>query len=182
MKAPPLPDRSCALFLDFDGTLVDLAPQPDAVRVAAQLPLRLALLSVALDGALAIVSGRPAAQIDAFMQPARFCLAGVHGTERRGPDGVLRRLPAPDLNQARDLIEAFCRQHSGLLLETKPGALALHYRQAPALEQACLAVMQQAQQLAPGMDLLCGKKVMELKPEQAGKGHAVRAFLREPPF
>jgi len=182
MQEPPLPDHGSALFFDFDGTLTDIAEHPDAVTVMPGVTQRLAALARVLGGAVAVVSGRPAAEIDHWLQPLRLPVAGVHGAERRGPDGFLRRIATPDLTPARALVEEFARRHPALLLELKPGALALHYRQADALEDECLAIMTEALKRVEGMTLLCGKKVVELKPRRASKGQAVRAFMDERPF
>lgn len=182
MQEPPLPDRGSALFFDFDGTLAELAARPDAVTVEAGVRDSLAAIGRALGGAVAIVSGRPVAEIDAQLRPLRLPVAGVHGAERRGPDGLLRRIATPDLAAPRALIEGFAARHAGLRCEPKPGAIALHYRQAPHLEDLCLQTMAEAQRRVDGMALLRGKMVIELKPRRAGKGHAVRAFLDERPF
>jgi len=182
MVAPGFPDRAVALFFDFDGTLVELASRPDAVLVNDDVPILLNALSSALGGALAVVSGRPVADIDRHLAPGRFCVAGVHGAERRGADGYIRRIAVGGLKEAASLIEALCRKHPGLLMEPKPGAIALHYRQAPELEDECLEVMTQALQRVEGMTLLRGKKVVEMKPRRAGKGVAVAKFLDERPF
>src|ERR1700741_622154 len=74
---------SCALFLDFDGTLVDIAPQPEAVVVPPALIHTLGQLGAYVGGAMALISGRPIEQIDAFLRPLVVPAAGVHGTERR---------------------------------------------------------------------------------------------------
>ncbi len=182
MLEPPLPDPGCALFFDFDGTLTDIAPQPDAVVVDDAVRGLLSHLAARLRGAVAVVSGRPVADLERLLHPLRLPLAGVHGAERRGHDGYLRRIAVGDLAPARAVVEALVREHPGLLLEVKPGALSLHYRQAPALEDLCLRTMAQAQQRVDGMTLMRGKMVVELKPRRAGKGHAVRAFLDERPF
>ncbi|MBE0549617.1 MAG: trehalose-phosphatase [Rubrivivax sp.] len=182
MQEPPLPDRGSALFFDFDGTLTDIAANPGAVCVEPAVPQCLALLARALAGAVAVISGRPVAEIDAQLEPLRLPVAGVHGAERRGADGFLRRMATPELDPARRLIEALVARHPALLLEVKPGALALHFRQAEGLEDQCLATMAEAQRRVEGMALLCGKKVIELKPRRASKGQAVRTFLDEPPF
>jgi trehalose 6-phosphate phosphatase len=182
MQLPPLPHCGSALFLDFDGTLTDIAERPDAIQVAPDVVPRLAQMAQALGGALAVVSGRPVAEIDHWLQPLRLPVAGVHGAERRGPDGLLRRIATPDLTPAREVAEALVRQHPALRLEVKPGALALHYRQADDLEAACVAAMTEAMRRVDGLALMCGKKVVELKPRLANKGQAVRAFLDERPF
>ncbi len=182
MQHPPLPLPGSAFFFDFDGTLADLAPRPDAVVVDGDVLCSLGRLARAQGGAVAIVSGRPVAEIDAFLSPLRLPVAGVHGTERRGPDGSLRRIALPGLGPAVEWVQAFAARHPALLLEIKPGALALHYRGAPDLEDACLAVMQQAMARVDGMGLLCGKRVFELKPRRASKGQAVRSYMDERPF
>jgi trehalose 6-phosphate phosphatase len=88
----------------------------------------------------------------------------------------------PGLNDAAAVIAAFCQRHPGLRMEHKTSAIALHYRQAEALEDECLAVMDEALHRVDGMVLLRGKKVVEMKPGRAGKGLAVKAFLDEQPF
>jgi len=182
MRPVPQPDAGCALFFDFDGTLTDLAPTPDSVRVADGLPDLLARLAARLAGAVAIVSGRPIGELDAHLSPLRLPAAGVHGAERRSADGQWRRLAVPDLAPALAVLQALVERQPALRLERKPGALALHYRQAPQLENECLTAMGVAVARVDGMALQRGKMVVELKPRHAGKGHAVRAFLDERPF
>lgn len=182
MQTPPLPPRGSAFFFDFDGTLADLAPRPDAVVVAPAVPSALERLAALHAGAVAILSGRPVAEIDHFLAPLHLAAAGVHGAERRSGDGTLRRLPLPSLQALHAPLRDFVNAHPGLQLELKPGALALHYRGAPALEDECLAVMARVQGLVDGLALLRGKCVVELKPRGASKGQALRRFLDERPF
>lgn len=182
MLEPRLPDDAAALFFDFDGTLTEIAPSPDAVRVSHELPPLLSRLNTALGGAVAIVSGRSIEDIDRWMGALRLPVAGVHGAERRGSDGQLRSMAVPDLVAAQALIAEFCAAHQGLRLERKPGAVALHYRQAAWLEAQCLALMREALRRTEGAALLCGKMVVELKPRHADKGRAIQAFLGEPSF
>ena len=86
----PTPQADWALFLDFDGTLADIAASPCRVRIDARLPVTLAALSDVLDGAVALVSGRPLAQLDAFLAPLVLPATGLHGLERReGPCGAI---------------------------------------------------------------------------------------------
>jgi trehalose 6-phosphate phosphatase len=173
---------SCALFLDFDGTLVDLAPQPEAVVVPAGLVASLDALSQYLGGALALISGRPIEQIDAFMKPLQLPVAGVHGTERRRADGDMKLLSTHPLQRVEQAALALAAQHPRLRIEKKRGSLALHYRQAPELECLCLRAMEAAVDDSPGLTLLRGKMVVEAKPGGTSKGHAIEAFMQEPPF
>jgi trehalose 6-phosphate phosphatase len=173
---------SCALFLDFDGTMVDIAPQPHAVEVPLPLLGILRELDEYLDGAVAVISGRPIEQIDAFLHPLRLAVAGVHGSERRSSDGKLHLMNTHPLDLVEAAAQDLVDRHPGLLLENKRGSLALHYRQRPELEDLCLQTMQQAVEASPGLTLLRGKMVAEAKPGGASKGRAIEDFLREPPF
>jgi trehalose 6-phosphate phosphatase len=182
MQHPPLPDDRSALFLDFDGTLADLVERPEAVRLDDTMRERIGALAERLGGAVALLSGRPIAEIDARLAPWVLPTAGVHGAERRSADGRLHHVEGPALDAARAVVEAAVAAHPGLWCEAKPGALALHFRVAPALEDFALHTMELAQRRVEGMALLRGKMVIELKPQRAGKGHALEAFLAEPPF
>jgi trehalose 6-phosphate phosphatase len=182
LAAPPFLHRDSALFLDFDGTIVDIAARPDDVIVKPGMLELLAGLSRSLDGALAVVSGRSISQIDGYLAPLVLPVAGVHGAERRDIDGVVTRLKAPSLTDARLRLEAFVADHPGLLLERKPGSLALHYRMAPEFEAACQHAMNVVCDEVAGMALMHGKMVIELKPALASKSLALRAYLRELPF
>jgi trehalose 6-phosphate phosphatase len=173
---------TCALFLDFDGTLVDIAPRPEAVVVPEGLIDTLHHLHGYLGGAVAVISGRPIGQIDAFLHPLRLPAAGVHGVERRRADGSLALLDAPPLDRVEATAQALAQQHPALQVERKRGSLALHYRQAPSLEALCLAAMEAAVDASEGLALLRGKMVVEAKPSGASKGRAIEAFLQEPPF
>src|SRR5688500_379623 len=147
---------SCALFLDFDGTMVDIAPQPHAVHVPKPLLALLPVLDRYLGGAVAVISGRPIDQIDAFLQPLRLPVAGVHGAERRGADGRLHLLNTHPLDHVEEAARSLSAQHDGLLVESKRGSLALHYRMAPHLEELCVRTMQDAVAESPGIALLRG--------------------------
>ena len=173
---------SCALFLDFDGTMVDIAPQPHAVEVPQPLILVLQDLHGYLHGAVAVISGRPIAQLDAFLQPLKMPAAGVHGAERRGADGRVHLLNTHPLDHVEEAACELAAQHPGLIVENKRGSLALHYRMAPELEALCLKTMEDAVAESPGLTLLRGKMVIEAKPGGASKGRAIEDFLEEPPF
>lgn len=179
----PQPGARWALFLDFDGTLVDIAPAPDLVHVPERLPRLLESLRDRLDGALGIVSGRPIAQIDAYLRPFRAATAGLHGLERRRADGALVETPPdPALEPLRARLVPFAASRPGVLLEDKGLSIAVHYRSAPEREAECRAEMEAALADAPGLDLLSGKMVFEARPHGMDKGNAIALFLTEPPF
>jgi trehalose 6-phosphate phosphatase len=171
-----------ALFLDFDGTLADLAPQPEAVQVVAELVPVLRQLAAQLSGALAIVSGRKLADLDGFLAPLLLPAAAEHGAQRRPPQGELIRLASPDLQEAARLATALAARHAGLRVEIKTATVALHYRQAPELQALALQVMLEAAHSTPGVELLRGKSVFEIKPAGISKGTAIEAFMAQAPF
>jgi trehalose 6-phosphate phosphatase len=188
MTAPPaLPewDDHHALFLDVDGTLLEIMQQPDEVRAGPELRQLLAAASRSLDGALALVSGRSIADLDRVFAPLCLPAAGLHGLERRDargrvhyPQGYAERIAA-----ARRGLMDFVESEAGLLLEDKGAALALHYRNAPVLADECRRRIEIAR-AAAGEDFHVqqGKMVLELKPSGQDKGTAVAAFMSEPPF
>ena len=174
--------NSTALFLDFDGTLVDIAEQPHDVEMPPGLVQTLTALNGYLGSAVAVISGRPISQIDAFLRPLQLASAGVHGTERRSASGAMTLLSTQPLDFVEQSARKLAAQHAGLLVESKRGSIALHYRQAPELAEICLFTMQTAVQKSPGVTLLQGKMVVEAKPGGASKGRAIEDFMREAPF
>ena len=171
-----------ALFLDFDGTLVALAAQPELVEVPLSLTTTLAALYRQLNGALALVSGRRLLDLDSFLAPLQLPAAGEHGAQRRTSDGLLVSAPPADLQQVLQAAEGLLALHPGLRLERKNLALSLHYRHAPELENLCLQVMREAVERSVGIELMQGKCVIDLKPAGFSKGTAIAAFMNEAPF
>jgi trehalose 6-phosphate phosphatase len=173
-----------ALLLDMDGTLIDLAPTPDAVVVPPGLPATLARLRESMGGALAIVTGRPIEAVDRFLGDAPGAVAGEHGGAIRfAPGDAVERAdlpapPAPWLAEAERLVRSF----PGSLLERKMRGFALHYRLAPAAgpvfrdSLAALVATDAAFQLLPAHML------WEVRPHGADKGGAVAALMRRTPF
>jgi trehalose 6-phosphate phosphatase len=174
-----------ALFLDVDGTLLEIAETPRDVRVPSTLKPLLVSLSFRLDGALALVSGRTLNDLDHLFAPLRFCAAGMHGSERRDAAGRVFR-PQLDpccLNDAREHLQQFTSQHEGLLLEDKGHGLAVHFRGAPHLSWEVLTAVNLACQQAGSCFMVqAGKCVFEIRPAACSKGTAIRAFMQRPPF
>ncbi|HEY0200869.1 MAG TPA: trehalose-phosphatase [Burkholderiaceae bacterium] len=189
MQALPDIGAHSALFLDFDGTLAELAPQPDAVRVPPGTVALLGALQARLGGALAILTGRPVEDIDLLLPTLCLAVAGEHGALLRWADGRRQNL-APNTaatpgNALADVVQAaaaVAALHPALVLERKPAGVALHYRHAPALQALCRATLAQAIAAAPGLELLEGKCVVEAKQRGVDKGRALTALMAQPPF
>lgn len=181
MPPPAALLHSAALFLDFDGTLVDFVVDPAEARVDRSLRELLLQLSRQLDGRLAILSGRPLDDLSHRLDIGPVAMAGSHGLERRSADGRITRAPIPPALAAAQAEARRFAASRDLLIECKPFGIALHYRDAGHAESevedfaAGLAA-------ASGLDLQRGKCVRELKAPGADKGDAVRAFMAEPPF
>jgi trehalose 6-phosphate phosphatase len=179
---PRLLTGRSALFLDFDGTLAELAPRPDAVVVPHELIDVLAALQRQLDGALALVTGRAQADIEPFLAPLVLPAAFEHGAVRRPARGAPVLAPAPDLSRPLAQARALAARHPGLLVEHKQTAMALHFRLAPELQDLCTTTMAAAIAHDPGLQLLRGKAVVEVKSARVSKGLAIAAFMDEAPF
>ncbi len=173
---------AAALFLDLDGTLAPIAPTPDAVGPDAARRALLARASTALDGRLAVVSGRAIADLDRILQGAPAALAGLHGLERRLADGRRERAaPPPGYGGAAAAARAFVADRPGMLIEDKGLSLALHWRGAPAFGPETAAFAETLAATA-GLETQPGSCVVELRAPGASKGDALRAFMDEPPF
>lgn len=179
---PPVASNT-ALFLDIDGTLLDLARTPDRVHVPAELTRALERLAGQLHGALAFVSGRSLDSIDRLFAPFRPAAIGAHGGEIRGADGQVARIP-PLSDVVRDVFTGLAGNIPGLLLEDKKVALALHYRLAPEAAPVLKAAMEKhARQFeAERVHILYGKAVVEARPLGIDKGSAVTKLARQKPF
>ena len=173
-----------AVFLDVDGTIVDIAETPDAVVVEEQLPSQLALLSDRLGGALAVVTGRELAFLDTLLSGLTFSAAGLHGAEMRLPDGSWHKTePSPRLAIARSKLEAAAAAWPGIVVEDKGASIAAHFRLAPQFEGQVEAIMSViAAELGSSHVIQRGKFVVEIRPRGHDKGNAVTAFMAMPPF
>ena len=180
----PADGGTVCLLLDLDGTLLDIAPRPEAVRVPDGLVATLEAVGRRLEGAMALVSGRPIEELDRLLAPLRTAAAGVHGAElRRRPEGPIVRQPAPAaLARARALLAA-TPLPAGVLVEDKEVALAIHWRTAPEPPDALLERLRALVREAEGaLQAIPGKAVLELRGAGLDKGTAVCALLTEPPF
>ncbi len=183
ISTPPAPASNWALFMDLDGTLLDIAPTPDSVAVPNDLIHDLAAGSVALGGALAIVSGRPLAEVDSLLAPLRLPGAGEHGAVVRLPSGS-----RDELNDKvpRDWVEALTNaaaNKTGVSVERKVHSVVAHYRRAPQFEgffkELCMELVQNA---AAKFEVLQGKMAVEIRPRTVTKARAVELLMQVEPF
>lgn len=180
---PPTPTTDWCYFLDVDGTLLEIADNPNAVRVEQALLNLLERLHRA-SGAVALISGRAISDLDRRIAN-RLPRAGQHGLERRDAGGRLwlHATPPEAKTRIRHALAPWLERHPGLILEDKGLTLALHYRQEPELEEQLVALMDKLVADA-GEELVVqrGKCVVEAKPANFDKGTAIEEFLAEAPF
>jgi trehalose 6-phosphate phosphatase len=174
-----------ALFLDFDGTLVDIVERPDAVTVDPELPGILARLQERLGGALAIISGRPIAFLDRRFEPYFFDIGGLHGLEQRIGARLFLCQPEdhPELRRMVERLDSALAHKPGVLIEDKGCSAAIHWRQAPQDKDFVLSLVRAATEaLGPEYRVQYGKAVAEILPAAAGKGRVIDSFLQQAPY
>lgn len=186
MEPLPVPPthllEGASLFLDFDGTLVEIAERPDAIEVDDRLVGLLRLLAKKLEGRVALISGRPAAEVRALLEVGPMVFVGSHGLEFDWADGRVGSVERPPaLSKAIEAMRALEASTSGLFVEDKPLGAALHFRRAPAAEEASVEL---AVRLATelGLQLQHGKMMVELRAPGGDKGSAIRVLMEDPLF
>jgi trehalose 6-phosphate phosphatase len=187
IAAPPLASdlRQCAILLDIDGTILDIAPSPPQVWVPTGLRQSLSRLADLTGGAIALVSGRSINDIDLIFSPLQLPTIGVHGAEMRASaDGDVQTRVAPLSKTLKRKLASVAELGPGILVEDKGYSLALHYRLAPEKGPAVLAAIAKICAGIPeeAIEILPGKLVVDIKPARINKGDAVCALMRHAPF
>lgn len=178
------PFGSTALLLDLDGTLLDIAPTPDSVVVPEGLVDMLLTLRRQLDGALAVVTGRPIEAIDALLGDVPYAVAGEHGGAVRSEPGAAIERPglgAPPRAWV-DRAAAVEATHPGSLLEHKARGFGVHFRLAPDAGPDIHAALSEVVAGSAEFELMGGQFLWEVRPRGIDKGHGVEALMRRPPF
>jgi trehalose 6-phosphate phosphatase len=185
MITAPAPALDLCLFLDVDGTLIELAATPFDTRVGEGLKRLLGTVAERLGGAVALVSGRSIAYMDAMFAPLELPCAGLHGVERRSASGAMHGASFNDsqLGATRAALTTLAQTHPGVLLEDKGRTLAIHFRLAPQFESEISdAVARLVAPLGAHYHVQAGSMMLEIKPRGFNKGNSVKEFMHEPPF
>jgi trehalose 6-phosphate phosphatase len=183
--APTDFDYGTALFLDLDGTLLEIAATPELVVVPPALPGILEQIQMLLGGALAIVSGRSLNNIDELLKPFRCAAAGEHGVSLRFGDGTLEEMPGGlGIPEAwRDSLAAAAERWPGVLIEPKPHGCAVHYRLAPERhDEVWKLVRALVSDDHPWFRLIPAREAVEIGPRSTSKGHAVERLMKDTSF
>lgn len=183
LPQPPRLTLRHALFLDFDGTLVDIAERPSAIVVPRDLPALLMRLQIFLGGAVAIVSGRPLVDLVSFLAPADLDIIAEHGAlvKRRGKPVPDPEVVWPDSWQIR--LERFLHSHPGTELEYKTSSVTLHFRRAADAHDEAFRLLTTLLSEAPGgAEILPAKMAFELKLTPVNKGRAIGDLMEQEPY
>jgi trehalose 6-phosphate phosphatase len=172
-----------SLFLDLDGTLLDLLDRPDEVVADTELRNLLTRLGDRLDGRIAIISGRSVAQLDTILGPVAHAIAlsGSHGGEHRWQGASVQLERPASLDAATARFDAFSAGRDGVVLEEKSLGVALHYRMAPGAEAEAQALAV-AVARDTGLHLQKGKMMVELRCPGSDKGSALRLLMERAPM
>jgi len=184
MDFPALDLKTIALLLDVDGTLIDIKPTPHEAHVSTELRDLIARLSQQMGGALALVSGRPIADLDRLFAPLELPVIGGHGVEIRLHAGAVKLGAAPLPHDMRRQLADAATPGSGVIVEDKGYSLVLHYRNVPHHEERLRASIDAGRAAFPGeaTEVQPGKFMLEVKRPGVSKGEAVRALMAKPPF
>ncbi|QQA45006.1 trehalose-phosphatase [Pelagovum pacificum] len=173
-----------AIFLDFDGTLIDLADTPDGVDVPADLAGLLKGLNDATEGRLVVVTGRPIEAVDTFLGGYDGHVIGSHGAEERFEGNHTAHELAGSDTVARlgDMVEAFAATHEGLVPERKPTGVVLHFRQVPEQEPQVYSFLSALEQSHEGFELHHSKMAYELRPIGISKDDSIKRIMENERF
>lgn len=183
LRAVDVPSH-CALFLDIDGTLIDIAPTPDAVTTPDGLVAALHAIRDKLGGGLAVLTGRPIADVDRLLAPLAPVAAGIHGAELRcSPGGAIEQLAGPIDEDVLAAVRLAVANEPGCAVEPKRASLAVHYRLAPDAGPRLETALQRILDNGPDHLMLCpGRRVLEIVPRHVSKGSALKSLMGLPMF
>lgn len=174
-----------ALFLDIDGTLLEIRDRPKLVKVNDSLKKLLFNLEQRLGGAIAFISGRTILDVDQLFKPLKLPTSGKHGAERRDPSGQVHIIECNTSKITSNIIKTlqkFVNNSSGAILEDKKQTVALHYRLNPQIEKQAENLINSLISNHTELELLKGKMVLEIKAKATHKGTAIAQFMKEQPF
>jgi trehalose 6-phosphate phosphatase len=173
----------CALFIDIDGTLLDMAPSPDAVVVPRGLVQTLSRVAKVFGGAVALSTGRRVADADRFFAPLRLVTSGVHGTEARTQVGGEVAMLAPPVPEAMlQAVKDMARLSPGILIEEKGAGIAVHYRHAAEMRATIVLELERIAGQWDDFALRSGRWVLDLIPKRCSKGTGLKSLMRLPVF
>jgi trehalose 6-phosphate phosphatase len=173
-------DRPLAIFLDIDGTLIELARTPGSVTVPPDLsPL---LEKLHKDSAFALITGRPIESADRLFHPLKFPISGLHGGEFRFNHHFERAKVSSVPQEWRDGGKSLAKKLEGVFYEEKHYGYSLHFRHTPQYGPEVMAYMAEQVSGNDEFNLLHASMAGEIRPNGVDKGKAIEWFMRHPEF
>jgi trehalose 6-phosphate phosphatase len=158
-----------AILLDVDGTLAPIAPRPELAAVPEDVRRELARL-VTRYAMVAVISGRPTEDAETMIATPGVRVLGLYGLES---------LPAVPASVLAD-VRAVAARKPGAWVEPKGASVAVHVRQAAADAAAELRPALAAIAASAGLEVIDGKRVLELVPAgRSRKGEAAARLLAD---
>jgi trehalose 6-phosphate phosphatase len=176
--------KTCALLLDFDGTLVRLQRRPWEVRVPQRTKRLLERLARHPTLFVAIVSGRRCQDLQTRIGVEALHFIGLHGAERESKTTKITKAAARILARAQHGARLRMSAMRGMRIEDKGMSFAVHYREAspPIARAAKSCLLDVVEPLQETLRVLDGAMVWEVLPNEIrGKGGAVLDLLSEFP-
>lgn len=171
--------QTATLFIDFDGTLVEIADRPDGIEVPDDLGAVLAELGRLTNGRTVVVTGRPIDAALDYLTGFDGPVIGAHGAEER-VGGVHTRHPLAGsemVGRLGDMTEAFAATHPGLICERKPTGVVLHFRTAPEHEATAYQFLSMLEASHEGFELHHSKMAYELRPQGISKDASMAQIM-----
>ncbi len=175
-------NKRVAVLLDFDGTLVRIAPLPGGVRLEDGTRDVLQKLAAHPNVSLAVISGRQRAELQHFIGIPRMKYMGLYGWEINGNE----KMPFPDrVALARMLVSlvAELQDYPGVWIEPKRNTFSVHLKSASGETRRRMReqVRKRVRPLRQTLKVMANLRDMEVAPVSIGdKGIAVRKFLGVP--
>jgi trehalose 6-phosphate synthase/phosphatase len=177
---------SRVLFLDYDGTLVPFASSPRLARPDSELLELLSRLGADARNNVVIVSGRSRRDLEEWFGGLPVALVAEHGIwlrQQRGQWRTFKTITAEWMERVRPILQLYVDRLPGALLEEKDFSLAWHYRRADP-DQARVRAQELLDTLADytrniDVQVLEGRKVIEVRPSGINKGAAAQEWLKD---
>jgi trehalose 6-phosphate phosphatase len=176
--------RRIVIFLDFDGTLVAIAPRPELVRLTAGARRILQRLVRHRRFSLVVISGRRRAELLEHIGIRGIRYFGLYGWESSSKSSLPASARAA-LHRAHSQLTEHLRAYPSAWIENKHSSFSVHLLDVPAALQPIVR-RQLRNWLKPfrkALRAVENLRDVEVLPRSIpGKGMAVRRFLARPAF
>ncbi|KAI7848686.1 glycosyltransferase family 20-domain-containing protein [Circinella umbellata] len=181
------------LFFDYDGTLTPICSKPEDAKPSALTLKNLERLCADPHNTVMVVSGRDQATLEKWLgHIPQLGLSGEHGCFIRDPNSkhTISMLDQIDMGWKEDVMEVFqyyTERTPGSFIESKKCALTWHYRTAEDPKygafqaKECQNHLEQSVISKLPVEILVGKKTLEVRPTSINKGEVIKRMIAQHP-